>query len=142
MLPFSQSRNGNPFVIATGASFGAYHAATFAFRHPESVNRMIGMSGLYDVKHMTDGYSDQNVYAANPFDFMRHEWEASRLEALRRMDIIFAIGRGDPSYQNNVDLSALLWDKGIGNALRIWDGHAHDWPYWERMIKTYIGGSD
>jgi len=73
---------------------------------------------------------------------MRHEWEASRLEALRRMDIIFAIGRGDPSFQNNVDLSALLWDKGIGNALRIWDGHAHDWPYWERMIKTYIGGSD
>ena len=84
VLPFSQARNGNPFVIVTGASFGAYHAATFAFRHPESVNRMIGMSGLYDVKHMTDGYSDQHVYAANPFDFMRHEWESSRLAGAAR----------------------------------------------------------
>ena len=31
---------------------------------------------------------------------------------------------------------------GIGNALRIWDGWAHDWPYWERMIRLYIGGHD
>jgi esterase/lipase superfamily enzyme len=35
-----------------------------------------------------------------------------------------------------------LWGKGIGNALRIWDGHAHDWPHWEDMVRTYIGGHD
>jgi esterase/lipase superfamily enzyme len=142
VLPFSAARNGNPFVIATGASFGAYHAANFAFRHPESVGRMIGMSGLYDVKHMTDQYSDENVYANNPFDFMQHEWDHGRLEAFRRMDIILAIGRDDPSCGNNRELSRILWDKGIGNALRIWDGHAHDWPFWEKMIRQYIGGSD
>ena len=32
--------------------------------------------------------------------------------------------------------------KGIGNALRIWNGHAHDWPIWEKMIRLYIGGHD
>ena len=72
----------------------------------------------------------------------RHEHDPARLEALRRQDIILAIGRDDPTYENNRAFSAALWDKGIGNALRVWDGWAHDWPYWERMIRQYIGGHD
>ena len=73
---------------------------------------------------------------------MRHEHDPGRLEAFRRQDIILAIGRDDPSCENNRALSAALWDKGIGNALRVWDGWAHDWPVWERMIRMYIGGHD
>jgi esterase/lipase superfamily enzyme len=142
VLPFTASRNPNMFVVATGASFGAYHAACFGFRHPHLINRIVGMSGLYDVKRLTGGYSDANVYACNPSDFMPHEHDPARLAAFRRQDIILAIGRDDPSCENNVRLSAELWDKGIGNALRIWDGWAHDWPYWERMIQRYIGGHD
>jgi len=142
VLPFTTSLNANPFVVAAGASFGAYHALCFGFRHPHLVNRIIGMSGLYDMKRLTGGYSDANVYACNPADFMLHEHDPGRLEAFRRQDIILAIGRDDPSYGNNATLSAALWGKGIGNALRIWDGWAHDWPYWERMIRLYIGGHD
>jgi esterase/lipase superfamily enzyme len=142
LLPFTEYIDSNPFVITTGASFGAYHAACFAFRHPHLVNRVIGMSGLYDIKEMTDGYSDEWVYQCNPSDFLKHEWDSNRLEALRRQDIIFAVGRGDSAASNNEDISAVLWSKGVGNALRIWDGWAHDWPYWERMIRLYIGGHD
>ena len=36
----------------------------------------------------------------------------------------------------------MLWQRGIGNALRIWDGFAHDWPSWERMLRLYVGGHD
>jgi esterase/lipase superfamily enzyme len=142
LVPFTEHRNPNPFVIATGASFGAYHAVCFGFRHPEQVNRIVAMSGLFDIKGMTEGYSDQNVYACNPFDFMRHEHDPRRIAAFRRQDIIFAIGRDDPSFANNSEFSGILWSKGIGNALRVWDGWAHDWPYWERMIRLYIGGHD
>ena len=142
LLPFTEAENPNPFVIAAGASFGAYHAACFGFRHPDRVHRIIGMSGMYDVKSMTDGYSDLNVYACNPSDFMRHEHDSARLDAFRRQDIILAVGREDPSYGNNVELSGILWSKTIGNALREWDGWAHDWPYWEKMIRLYIGGHD
>ena len=142
VLPFSMSRNDNPYVIATGASFGAFHAASFGFRYPERVNRIIGMSGNYDIKRFTGGYSDENVYACNPFDFMQHEHEPRRLAAFRAQDLIFAIGDGDPMYENNRAFSAILWGKGIGNALRVWNGWAHDWPYWESMIRTYIGGHD
>jgi esterase/lipase superfamily enzyme len=97
---------------------------------------------MYDIKGMTGGYSDANVYACNPFDFMQHERDPARLAAFRRQDLIIATGRGDPHYEENRAFSTMLWTKGIGNALRIWDGWAHDWPYWERMILTYVGGHD
>jgi esterase/lipase superfamily enzyme len=100
------------------------------------------MSGLYDITRMTGGYSDENVYACNPMTFMPNELDPARLEAFRRQDIILAIGQDDPSCANNTEFSSLLWGKGIGNALRVWDGWAHDWPYWERMIRMYVGGHD
>src|SRR5687768_4850042 len=53
VVPFSAARNPDPFLIATGASFGAYHAVNFAFRHPELVGRVIGMSGLFDMTRFT-----------------------------------------------------------------------------------------
>ena len=142
VLPFTTYRNSNPFLITTGASFGAYHAANFAFRHPERVGRVIGMSGFYDISRFTGGYSDDNVYFNNPCAFIKNEHDPARLAALRHLDIILAVGRDDSSCGNNEYLSGILWDKGIGNALRIWDGWAHDWPWWRQMIRTYIGGHD
>jgi esterase/lipase superfamily enzyme len=58
------------------------------------------------------------------------------------MDIILAVGREDSALGNNQYFSGILWEKGIGNALRIWDGWAHDWPWWRQMIRIYIGGHD
>ena len=142
LLPFTQHTNGNGFVIATGASFGAFHAMSVALRHPHRFHRVIGMSGTYDIKNMTGGYSDGNVYAANPFDFMRFENDPGRLDAFRRQDIIMVIGDGDPHYEQNREFSSVLWEKGIGNALRVWDGPAHDWPDWEDRIARYLPGHD
>jgi esterase/lipase superfamily enzyme len=142
VLPFTTSMNANPFLITAGASFGAYHAVNFAFRYPRLVNRTIGLSGLYDIKKFTDGYSDDNVYFNSPYDFIQHEYEPERLDALRRLDSILAIGRDDPSCPNNECMSRVLWQKDIWHALRIWDGWAHDWPWWRQMIRAYIGGHD
>jgi esterase/lipase superfamily enzyme len=142
VLPFIESRNGTPFLIATGASLGAYHASCFGLRYPERVHRIVSMSGMFDVKRMTGGYSDEHVYALNPMDFMRHEYDGARLAAFRRQDLVIAVGRGDPMFASTCEFSGILWSKGIGNALRIWDGHAHDWPVWEKMIRLYLGGHD
>lgn len=142
LMPFTSSVSGNGFVIATGASFGAYHAMSFGLRNPTVVQRIIGMSGMYDIGGMADGSSDDLVYQCNPHAFVANEWDAGRLDAMRRQDIIIAIGNGDPMVQENLDFSGILWRKGIGNALRVWDGFAHDWPWWERMIVQYVGGHD
>jgi esterase/lipase superfamily enzyme len=142
VLPFSASRNPNPFVISTGPSLGAYHAVNFALRHPQLVNRVIGMSGVYDISRFADGRSDGEIYFHNPVAYIAAEHDPDRLAALGRQDIILAIGRTDPACGNNEYLSGLLWNKGIWHALRIWDGWAHDWQYWHHMIQLYIGGHD
>lgn len=142
VLPFSQSRNPDPFVIATGASFGAYHAVNIALRNPWAFGRVLGMSGLYDIREQTDGYYDDTIAAQNPSHFVSRIDDHHRLEAMRRVDIILATGRDDSFVGNNEYLSRILWEKGVGNALRLWDGWAHDWPWWKDMVRLYIGGHD
>jgi esterase/lipase superfamily enzyme len=142
LLPFSAQRNANPFVIATGASFGGYHAVNFGLRHPDRVNRILSMSGLCDIRRFTNGYYDDGVYFHNPVDFIANEHDPVRLAQLRKQDIILAVGREDTLCKSNEQLSGILWSRGVGNALRIWDGFAHDWPVWDRMLRLYLSGHD
>src|SRR5690606_32644907 len=88
VLALTRQVNPNPYLIATGASFGAYHAVNLAFRYPHVVNRVIGMSGMYDIKTLTDGYEDGNVYSNNPAHYIVHISDHGHLEALRRQNII------------------------------------------------------
>jgi esterase/lipase superfamily enzyme len=142
VLPLSRQKNNNPFMIVTGASFGAYHAMAFGLKHPEAVGRILALSGLYDIRRFTGGYSDDYVYYNNPMQFMANESDPHRLHLLRQQDIIIAIGREDRFIQQSRDLSGLLWSKGVGNALREWNGWAHDWPYWQQMVTMYMSGHD
>jgi esterase/lipase superfamily enzyme len=142
VVPFTRHRNPNPYLIATGASLGAYHAVNFALRHPNVVNRVIGMSGMYNIKELTRGYDDANVYAHDPSHYVVREADPYWLDALRRMDIVLAVGRDDPHFEDNRHLSNALWQRGVWHAFRVWDGWAHDWPWWKDMIRLYISGSD
>ena len=74
--------------------------------------------------------------------FITNEHDGWRLDHLRRQDVILAVGNGDRLVHQNRDLSGKLWAKGVGNALREWDGFAHDWPVWHHMVSRYIGGHD
>jgi esterase/lipase superfamily enzyme len=142
VLPFTRDRNPNTLLIATGASFGAYHALTFALRYPFDVGRAIGLSGVYDIREITDGYTDGEIYSFNPPEFLANEHDPHRVAAQERMDIVLAIGRDDQMRGNNEYFSGKLWERRIWHALRIWDGWAHDWPYWRQMIVKYVGGHD
>jgi esterase/lipase superfamily enzyme len=142
VLPFAHWRVGHPFTVVTGASFGAYHALDVGLRHPDRVNRILSMSGMCDVRSFADGFYNETVYFHNPADFVANEHDGWRLDALRRQDIILAVGNGDRLVHQNRELSAKLWEKGIGNALREWDGFAHDWPVWHKMVNLYLGGHD
>ena len=142
VLPLTWAKNQTPFLMTMGASFGAYHAVTFALRYPHVIARAIGLSGLYDIRQQTDGYSDATVYHYNPADFILGEHDPVRLGAMSQVDLILAVGRDDPLCFANEEFSRRLWSKGIWHALRIWDGWAHDWPFWREMIRVYVGGHD
>ncbi len=142
VLPWAQWRNGHPYTVFTGASFGAFHALSMGLRFPDRVNRVLAMSGLADIKTFLGGYHNETVYLQNPVDFIPNEHDPWRLDRLRQQSIILAVGRDDKLLHQNRELSGKLWGKGIGNALREWDGMAHDWPVWYDMARMYLGGSD
>lgn len=142
VLPLSVAKNDNPFLMTMGASFGAYHAMTFGLKHPDKVDRILAMSGLYDIRMFTDGYSNDHVYLNNPIEFIQQEHDEWRLSQLRHIDIIMAAGRDDRLIESSRRMSGVLWSKGIGNALREWDGWSHDWPYWKKMMLMYLNGHD
>ena len=141
-LPWARGRNDHPFTIFAGASFGAFHALSMGLRFPDRVNRILSMSGLTDIKMFTSGYHNETVYLQNPVDFIPNEHDAWRLDRLREQNLILAVGREDRLLNQNRELSSKLWARGIGNALREWDGMAHDWPVWHDMVRMYIGGHD
>jgi len=142
VLPLTWQVNQTPYLIATGASFGAYHAVNLAFRHPQAVNRVVAMSGMYDIKTLTGGFEDHNIYQNDPSHYMVNLSDPGHLAAIQRQNIILATGKDDPHRKNNEHLSGVLWSKGIWHAFRLWEGWSHDWPYWRQMIRLYISGND
>ncbi len=142
VLPLSRAKNSNPFMIAHGSSFGAYHAMNIALRHPWHFGRVLAFSGKYDMSRFFDGYYDENIYHNTPSHFVNGLNDQNRLEAIRRLNIIISVGRDDPNIENNRQFSGALWKKNIWHAFREWDGWSHDWPYWMRMMRLYVSGSD
>lgn len=142
VIPFMNSRNPNDFLITAGASFGAFHAMSFGLKHPGLVKRILGMSGLYDIRMFTGGFSDDYVYFNNPPQFIPNEQDWGRLNALRQLDIIMTAGKGDWLMGESRNMSGILWSKEIGNALREWDGWSHDWQWWQQQLRLYLGGHD
>ena len=142
VLPLIRAQNPNSFLITHGCSFGAYHALNIAFRHPHLFGRVLACSGMYDMSTFFGGYYDNNIYFNTPSHFISNLNDPHRLDALRRLDIIIAIGKNDPNIENNRALSTALWQKMIWHAFREWDGWSHDWPYWQQMVRLYIQGHD
>ena len=144
VLPLMEACNKHPCTIAHGLSLGAFHAANIAFRHPALFHKLAAFSGRYDltmrVEHfadLLDGHRDDQVYFHTPVDYLRG-LEGWRLNALRRMDVVLAIGKEDPFLGNNRRLGAILAEKGVQHALHEWDGRAHSGQFWRRMAPLYL----
>ena len=144
VLPFMAAKNDHPCTIAHGCSFGGYHAADIAFRHPHLFAKLVAFSGRYDptlnvedFRDLLDGYRDDNVYFHTPVSYLPG-LEGWRLDALRRMDIVLVIGREDPFLDNNRYLSGILSSKGVPHVVHAWDDRAHRARYWRKMAPLYV----
>lgn len=142
VVPFMDGKNPNPYLITLGASFGAYHAMNFGLKHPDVTNRILGLSGIYDIRWWTDGWHGEHVYFNNPVEYIPNENDPNRLRMLYDLDIIMVAGLEDRLLWSSQAMSRALWSKGIGNALREWHGWYHDWPHWMTMLNMYLSGTD
>ena len=61
--------NGEIYQVVPGAP-NSLLALEAAQAEPELVGRVIGMSGVYDIRKWTNGYHDDNIYFNNPVEYL------------------------------------------------------------------------
>lgn len=138
IIPMAKHETGFSKVAAAGCSFGGYHAANLAFRHPDLVGYMMSMSGAFDIKQFIYGYYDDNCYFNNPPDYLPNLNDHWHLSHLRTMGIVLGTGEWDMCLDENIRLSNILNQKGVRHWLDVRAGTGHDWPWWREMFPQYL----
>ncbi len=145
VLPFSARKNPRSPLSVHGCSFGAYHAVAIALRHPEHFERVLALSGRYDLTLHTahyhslfHGYYSDALREIMPSHFLPLIADRSRLKAVRKIRFTLVVGDEDPFYENNVAFSRALTAQKIGNELHSWCGDAHRFRYWRQMVRIYL----
>ncbi|MBI2689851.1 MAG: esterase family protein [Acidobacteria bacterium] len=140
VLPYIHGRNASQRVTVTGCSFGGYHSANFAFRHPGLVDGIVSFGGAFDIHQFLQGYCDEDCYFHCPPDFLPNLNDQRILNDIRRLRIVLAAGENDMCLAENLRLSGILRQKNIAHDLDVWgEGAGHDWPWWERMAVKFFG---
>ena len=99
VVPHIRACLGNPQarIGATGASFGAFHAANAFFRRPDLFEVLLGLGGLYDLgPEFLHGYWSDEVYFNNPVSYIPHLPEGPAMDLLRHHSRIHVVSsRGE-----------------------------------------------
>ncbi|MHA7129155.1 esterase family protein [Algoriphagus namhaensis] len=121
-------------VVVAGGSFGGYHAANFAFRHPGYVSHMFSMSGAFDIRSFMDGYQHDDVYYNSPLEFL----PGLQDQELWNMDIVLGTSNWDICFDANLKMHEVLKAKGLPHWLDVRQDKLHDWPLWKEMFPHYL----
>jgi esterase/lipase superfamily enzyme len=131
-------------LIATGCSFGAYHAANFCLKRTDVFPLAICQSGVYDVSVVGWGHRGDGVYFNNPADYVAN-LDGDHLDWLRgRASLLLVCGQGQwedttGALESTNRFAQLLGSKGIRCELDLW-GHdvPHDWPSWRAQLAHHL----
>lgn len=149
LIPSALAKAGKDIsepMMVMGASMGATHAANLFFRFPDRFNRILALSGIYDMSpYIYDGNYDANFYNNNPMSYLSnmpadHEY----IQKYNNNNAVFVVGQGAWENECLNDLRRLadvLYRKGIHASVNFWGYDIpHDWPSWERQISLYLPG--
>ncbi|MCY7352752.1 MAG: esterase [Cytophagaceae bacterium] len=134
-VPFMQRECGSEKIAVAGCSFGGFHAANFAFRHPGQVSHLFSMGAAFNIRSFLDGYSDDNVYFNNPPDYLPN---ANDPALWQMKQIILGTAEHDFCKADNYRMSGILRQKNISHQLDDRPFGNHDWPVWRDMFPGYL----
>lgn len=135
-------RSGDIALWATGASFGAFHAAAVQCRFPDVFEKAICLSGTYDLRRFfgarPEEFNDE-FFVSSPLHFVptlggRH------LEVLRKRFLLIPSGEGRAEdIGESWALAQVLGKQGIPNRVDNWGPEwPHDWVTWRKMLPQYL----
>jgi esterase/lipase superfamily enzyme len=130
--------------MVTGCSFGAFHAANFAFRRADLFPFALCQSGVYDAGRLGWGERGDALYFNNPNDYVAN-LHGDHLEWLRgRVSLLLVCGQGQwedttGALESTIAFDRLLTGKGIRHETDLW-GHdvPHDWPSWRAQLAHHL----
>jgi esterase/lipase superfamily enzyme len=139
VLPLISEENPNPYLITAGAGLGAYQSLLFALKYPYSINKVISISGHFDINVHLDGFKDDNSYFNNPIEFLPNMNDESLLKAISSLDIRLISYLNDPNRDHTLKMSDILWMKFIEHEHNIWNENTEDlWSLLPSMFKTNL----
>jgi esterase/lipase superfamily enzyme len=138
LVPAVLDEAGAEKLVVAGCSMGAFHAANTFFRHPDPIDGLVAVSGLFQPRLFIGDYVDDSVYFQSPLYYlpgMRDPWY---LDRYRRSAIVFCIGQGrweESCLDDHRAMERVLSELDVPATFDYW-GHDvdHDWPWWRRMV--------
>jgi esterase/lipase superfamily enzyme len=149
LVPFIQADSHTAELIATGASFGGYHAVNFCLKRADLFPLAIGLSGVYDVTAVdraAQGGRERTdaVYFNNPMDYVANLGGDHLGWLSAHASLLLVCGQGQwedttGALESTKRFGSLLGEKGIRHEVDLW-GHdvPHDWPSWQRQIAHHL----
>lgn len=127
--------------LLTGASMGGAHCAVCLFRRPDLFSGMIALSGAYDCRFFTGGYTDPLWLQNSGTDLLKNP-SPGIVEQLRRKSIVLCCGQGrgeeielDATRIVEKDLAAC----GIPAWVDYWGRDVdHDWTWWKPQLRYFL----
>lgn len=142
VVPLVHEVNPYPKLpLLTGCSMGGAHAAVCLLRRPDLFSGMIALSGSYDCRYFTGGYTDPMWLRNSGADILKHADNAT-IDLLRRKSIVLCCGQGEGE---DIELDATrilekdLKDNGIPAWVDYWGQDVnHDWAWWRPQIRYFL----
>ena len=129
-------------MAAAGASLGAFYAANFSLKFPETFFYSLCLSGRYLATHFTQGYSNDDVYFNNPMAYVPNMDGEVLEKVTSQTHLTLVCGQGafeEGCIEETHAFADILQFKGIPHHRDIW-GHdvSHDWTWWRRQAWMHL----
>lgn len=139
VVSYIKDQNTIEYLIVAGVDLGGYHAVNTALKHPSAFDKVIGISGIYDIKGFMDGYYEDDLYYNNPTDYIPNLSRQSLLNEIRDIDFRLVSYDHDPRIEYARRMSNVFRMKFIRHKLDIWDNATdREWQQWQQMLKIHI----
>jgi hypothetical protein len=140
-VPLIRSRNHDPRLTSAGCSFGGYHAANVALRHPDIFTGMLSMSGAFDLSSFLGGYYDQDCHRNLLTHHLANLIDPWLLNRYRRNSYILASGWDDHCLAQNQNLDRIMSAKDIVHKLSGIRGIPTAGPHGGACLRSTFKGS-
>ncbi len=134
LIPHIQHECQTDRIGIGGASFGAYHASNYTFKHPNDISFLINMSGTFNIDRLMADFHNEDVYFNSPFQFI----PGAEIWPFNHLKIILGTADQDICLAENKAFDHLLTQHQINHTLDIQINETHDWPLWNKVFRKYL----